>query len=260
MRAAEVRSRRGYQVLVAVGLVSYGLVHLVVAWIAVQVAIGGRGEASSSGALRELASQPFGLVLMVIMAVGLFTLVVWQVIEAAVGGQAADDEKDRWRERLRAAGRAVVYLVLGITAASLAIGARQASGQAEETLTSRLLALPFGVALVVILGAIVAGVGIGQILRGVKEKFTKDLRGGVRRPVRVLGKVGWSAKGIALVIVGLLFIWAALSANPERAGGLDAALGTIRSQPFGPVLLVAMAAGFACFGLFCFAWAKNAKH
>ena len=61
------------------------------------------------------------------------------------------------------------------------------------------------------------------------------------------------------MIVGLLFGLAALSYNPERAGGMDAALSTIRSQPFGPVLLIAMAAGFACFGLFCFVWAKNAK-
>ena len=74
---------------------SYGIVHLVLAWIAVQVAFGGRGDASSSGALRELASQPFGLALMVIMAVGLFTLVLWQGIEA-VGRWSRDrDEKDR---------------------------------------------------------------------------------------------------------------------------------------------------------------------
>jgi hypothetical protein len=113
---------------------------------------------------------------------------------------------------------------------------------------------------VVVVGAVVAGVGIAQIVRGVKSKFVEDLRGGVSGPVRTLGRVGYVAKGIALVIVGLLFGWAALSYNPQRAGGMDAALSTIRSQPFGPVLLIAMAAGFACFGLFCFAWAKNAKH
>ena len=260
MRAAEVRHQRGYRVLVAVGLVSYGIVHLVLAWIAVQVAIGGQGDASSSGALRELASQPFGFALMVIMAVGLFTLVLWQVIEAVVGGRAAEDEKDRLRQRLRAAGRAVVYLVLGVTAAALAIGASGGSGNAEQTVTARLLALPFGRILVGIVGAVVAGVGIGQIVRGVKSKFTEDLRSGVSQSVRILGTVGYVAKGIALVIIGLLFGLAALSYNPQRAGGMDAALGTIRSQPFGPVLLIAMAAGFACFGLFCFAWAKNAKH
>lgn len=261
MRAAQVRSKKGYQGLVSVGLVSYGIVHLVLAWIALQVAFGGGGDASTSGALRELASQPFGRVLMVVMAVGLFTLVLWQAFEAVVGGRASDDEKDRWRQRLRAGGRAIVYLVLGITATSLAIGAGGGGGgNAEETLTGRLLALPFGVPLVVIVGAVVAGVGIGQIVTGVKKKFTRDLRSGVSRPVQTLGTVGYVAKGIALVIIGILFAWAAVSYDPQKAGGLDAALSTIRSQPFGPVLLAAMAGGLACFGLFCFAWAKNAKH
>jgi hypothetical protein len=262
VRAAQVRNRQSYHVLVAVGLVSFGIVHLVLAWIALQVALGGRGDASGSGALRELAGQPFGKVLMIVMAVGLFTLVLWQAIEAVVGGRAADDEKDRWKNRFRAGGRAVVYLVLGVTAASLALGSGGGGGggQPEQTLTGRLLALPFGVALVVAVAAVIAGVGIAQIVNGVKTKFVRDLRSDVGRPVEVLGRVGYIAKGIALVIIGILFAWAALSYDPSKAGGMDAALTTIRSQPFGWVLLTAMAAGLACFGLFCFAWAKNAKH
>lgn len=239
---------------------SYGIVHLVLAWIALQVAFGERGDASSSGALRQLAGQPFGLVLMVVMAVGLFTLVLWQGIEAVVGGRASEDEKDRWKQRIRAAGRAIVYLVLGIIAAGLAAGGRGGGGNTEQTLTGRLLALPFGVALVLIVGAVVAGVGVSKIVTGIKRKFTRDLRSGVSKPVEVVGTVGYVAKGIALVIIGILFGWAALSHDPQKAGGMDAALSTIRSQPFGPVLLTAMAIGFACFGLFCFAWAKNAKH
>lgn len=265
MRAAEVRTKKSYQVLVAVGLVSYGIVHLVIAWIALQVAFSGRGDASSTGALRQLARQPFGFFLMVIMAVGLLTLVVWQTIEAVVGGPAAEDEKDRWKRRLRAAGRAVVYLVLAVTAAGLAMAARGSGGgggggNAEETLTGRLLALPFGVVLVLIVAAVVAGVGVSKIVTGVKAKFTRDLRSGVSPTVRTLGTFGYVAKGIALVIIGILFAWAALSYDPNKAGGLDAALATIRSQPFGPVLLAAMAVGLASFGLFCFAWARNAKH
>ena len=38
MPSAELASRHGYQVLVRVGLVSYRLVHVVLAWIAAQVA------------------------------------------------------------------------------------------------------------------------------------------------------------------------------------------------------------------------------
>ena len=75
----------------------------------------------------------------------------------------------------------------------------------------------------------------------------------------VLGTVGWIAKGIALGLIGLLFGWAAIRHDPKKAGGLDAALGTLRDQPFGSVLLLAMAAGFAAFAVYCFVWSRNAR-
>jgi hypothetical protein len=82
----------------------------------------------------------------------------------------------------------------------------------------------------------------------------------VSQGVRRLGSVGYIAKGIALAIVGVLFGWAAFTYDPEKAGGMDAALATIKNQPAGTVLLVAMAVGIACFGVYCFAWARFARY
>ena len=263
MPSAQLARRHGYQVLISVGLVSYGIVHLVLAWISAQVAFGGGGgeDASSTGALKELGAQPFGLVLLWVMAIGLLTLVPWQGLEA-VRGKPGADPKDELKNRGRAIGRAVVYLVLAVTAAAIAVGAGSSgsSGQAEDTVSARLMALPFGRVLVVGVGIAVLAVGISQILKGVRQKFVQDdLAGGVGRGVIILGTVGWAAKGIALVLIGLLFGWAAIRHDPKKAGGLDAALSTLRDQPFGTVLLLGMAAGFAAFGLYCFVWSRNAK-
>ena len=112
MDLGEVRHSRGYQQLVKVGLVSYGVVHLLVAWIALNLAFGKRGEASPNGALREVAKQPLGEILLWIMAVGLFALTVWQLIEATVGRDDPDREGNV-KGRARSAGRAAVYLALG---------------------------------------------------------------------------------------------------------------------------------------------------
>jgi Domain of Unknown Function (DUF1206) len=106
----------------------------------------------------------------------------------------------------------------------------------------------------------VIGIGIAQVVKGVKQKFIEDLELGVPRSVRRLGTVGYCAKGTALGIVGSLFIWAAVTYDPEKAGGLDAALSTVRDQPFGSVLLAIIAAGLACFGVYCFFWAKMARY
>ena len=60
------------------------------------------------------------------MAAGLFTLVVWQVVEATIGREEGDRD-GRLRKRLSSAGRAVVYLGLGILAVGWRLG-RAAAG------------------------------------------------------------------------------------------------------------------------------------
>lgn len=255
----QVRRSRGYHALVAVGLASYGLVHLVIAWIALQVAFGEKGDASSGGAISELASQPLGTVLLWVMALGLFILVPWQILEATIGREEPGRD-GRLRRRIASAGRAVVYLAFGVLTVGIILGADAAtSGDAQETVSSRLMDLPFGRALVGILGAIVIAIGISQIVKGVKQNFTEDLKTGASPLIRRLGTTGYCAKGIALGIIGGLFIWAGVSYDPDKAGGMDAALSTVRDQPFGTVLLVIMAAGIAAFGVYCFFWAKHAR-
>jgi hypothetical protein len=256
----EVRHSRGYQQLVKVGLVSYGVVHLLVAWIALNLAFGRRGDASPNGALKEVAKQPLGEGLLWVMAVGLFALTVWQLIEATVGRDDPNREGNV-KGRARSAGRAAVYLALGLLSIGVAVGSSSAqSGQGEETLTAKLMALPFGQVLVAAVGAAVLAVGISQVVKGVRQKFAEDLDRNVSQSVRRLGTVGYISKGIALAIVGVLFGWAAFTYDPEKAGGMDAALATIKNQPAGTVLLVAMAVGIACFGVYCFAWARFARY
>jgi hypothetical protein len=257
----QLRGSRGYQLLVAVGLVCYGVMHLLIAWIALRVAWGGGGDASQQGALRTLSRTGAGPVLLVVVAVGMLTLVVWQTAEAVFGyGRVAQqhDEKRRLRKRLSSAGRALVYLVIGVSAARLVLGAGSSGGQ-EDSMTGKLLQAPFGRLLVVLVAAAILAVAISQVLRGVRQKFTEDLEGDRTRLVLALGTAGYVAKGIALAIVAGLFGWAALTSQPKRAGGLDAALHTVVSQPQGALLLTVLAVGFAAFGVFCFVWARNAR-
>jgi hypothetical protein len=257
----QLRRTRGYPILVTVGLVSYGVVHLLIAWIALRIAWGGGGDASQQGALSALAKTGAGPVLLAVVALGMLTLALWQVVEAVFGhGRVAEqhDEKARTRKRLSSAGRAAVYLLLGISAARLVVGAGSSGGQ-EHSLTSRLMGVTLGRVLVVVVAAAILAVGISQVVRGVKHKFTEDLTGDRTRSTLALGAAGYVAKGVALGVVAGLFAWAALTYDPKKAGGLDAALHTVGSQPLGSVLLTVLALGFAAFGLYCFVWSRNAR-
>ena len=67
---------------VRIGLIAYGVVHLMVGFLAVQLALGSGGKsASQKGALAEIADQPFGKVLVWGIAIGMVLLVVWRVLQ-----------------------------------------------------------------------------------------------------------------------------------------------------------------------------------
>ena len=52
-------------------------------------------------------------------------------------------------------------------------------------------------------------------------------------------------------------LYAAFTQDPDKSGSTDKALHTVLQQPFGPYLLMALAAGIACYGLFNFARARH---
>jgi len=256
---------------IRVGLVVYGVMHLLIALIAFQLVLGEAGgqKASGSGAFAELADSGLGRAVLWVMVLGFLMLVVWQGIEAAVGHRDEEGGK-RLAKRLVNAGRAVVYAVLGVSAATTALnagspgGGSGGGGASTDTFTARLMSAPGGQILVVVVGLAVVGVGAALVYRGVKEKFTKHLDAGAkqgerRKPIVLLGKVGYAAKGVALAAVGVLFLVAGVRHDPDKSGGLDAALRELLQEPFGGWLVGAVALGLAAFGLYCFAWARHLK-
>ncbi|MGN6128726.1 MAG: DUF1206 domain-containing protein [Nocardioidaceae bacterium] len=246
-------------VAVRLGLVAYGLVHLVIAWLAFRLALGGGGNASSKGALNQLATTTPGRLSLYLVGAGMAALVVWQLLEALVGHRE-EDGFARVRKRVTSAGKAVVYGVLGLSAVKVAIGAR--SGGGTDGLTAKLMSMPGGPVIVALVGAGVLVVAGFLAHRGWTGKFMKKLDVGGRtgkdgRAHRLFGKAGYLTKALALAIIGGLFIWAAFTHDPQKSGGLDQALHKLLQAPFGLPLLVAVAVGIACYGLFCLAWARH---
>ena len=251
--ANEVRYSRWYGIAITVGLIAYGVVYLLIAWIALQLAWGKSSqEASQQGALQELADKPFGDVLLWIVAIGLFALVIWRAIELAYGH--LDLEK-----KVSSIGRGLVYLVLGISAVKVALGSSGSSTSQQESLSARLMANGPGRVLVVVIGLAIIAVGVRDIYKAITKKFTEDLTGGVSETTILLGRIGYASKGVAFIVVGALFGWAAIAYDPKKAGGLDTALRTIKDQPFGSVLLTILALGIAAFGVYAFVWSRNAR-
>lgn len=248
---------------VRIGLVAYGVVHLLIAWVAIQLALGDRSsgeEASSSGALDQLAETPLGGTLLYVVAAGFAALVIWQGIEA-VAGRRDQDGKKRTSKRIGSGLKTVLYGSLGWSALKIAAGGGS-GGDGTDTMTAKIMQLPAGQWLVGIVGIAVLGYGGRLIYRGLSEDFMDKLTAGGQvgdagTTFKNLGKAGYAAKGAALLVVGGLFLWAAATHDAKKSGGLDQALHEVLKQPFGSPMLIALALGIACYGLFCFAWARH---
>jgi hypothetical protein len=253
--------------LARVGLLAYGVVHLLVAWLALQLAWGGGSEESAdqSGAMATLAEQPLGTPLLWVIGIGLIALATWQAAEVLRWRWGWSATGRTRRKALftsaRAIAKAVVYAALAVLAIRFATGAGQSSGSAQRETTAGVLGWPGGRWLVFAAAAVLLGVGVQHVWKGLTLGFLKqiDTRGcsvGIVTTVTRVGAVGFPGKGIALGLVGWLIGYAAWTFDPDKASGLDGALRTVLDAPYGQWLLTLVAVGIAAFGAFCLVRAR----
>lgn len=258
-RAAE--NSKVFRTLARIGYVVLGIVHIVIGAVAISIVMGGGGAAADQGgAMAQIRQTPLGVLLLWIIALGLLALAIWQIVQAFL--ERNPDAKKKWGYRLKYVGTAVAYLAIGWTALVYALGGQSSSSQSSQVFSAQLLATPGGVFLLVLIGLLIAGIGVAFIVRGATRAFKKHLNlpSGVARPgIVTFGAVGYIAKGIAIGVAGILFIVAAFTHDPHKAGGLDSALRTLATLPFGAVILWVVGAGLIIYGVFCFARARYAK-
>jgi hypothetical protein len=249
--------------LTRAGFIGYGLVHLLLAWLALQIAFGTpAADGDQSGALRELAAQPFGSALVIAIAIGFVAMAIWQAFEAAIGHRSEQGNR-RTLERIASVGRVLVYGYFAWTCFKVNKGAT-AGGDQQQQSAADLMASSGGRLAVGIAGVGLAALGVGLAVYGWREEFKRHLNLGqmptaMRRNSVLLGKAGYLAKGVAYGIAGVLLAVAAYNFDPDKARGLDSALHALAEQPFGTLLLAVVALGIAAFSVFCFVQAKYRK-
>lgn len=244
--------------LARVGFVVYGVIHLLVGVIAFQLAWGGGGQADQSGAMAALAENGFGKVVLWAGAAGFAALTFWCLSEAVLGSRGPDGSR-QLGETVKFVGKAALFLAFGVLAVRFAVGA--GGGGSEESATATLLGLPGGRFIVGGIGVAMVAIGIYHVYKGVTKSFLEDLDGAAEggssgTAITTLGVIGYPAKGVAIGLVGVLFVVAAVRHDPDDAGGLDEALKTLQDQPFGPWLLTIIAVGIAAFGIYLFGRAR----
>ena len=246
---------------VRLGLVSYGVVHLSLGWLIGSLALGeNEGSASKNGALHQVREQPWGSVLLWVMTAGFVALTLWQLFDAVAGHRASTGHK-RTFKRASSLVKAAIYAAFAY--GSWKVGTRGSAGQdGTEPFVAKVLGLPAGQLLVGLMGLAIAVWAIALVGSGITGKFKEHLDAEAHSSdlsntyVRI-GTIGYVGKGIALLAVAGLILWAAKTSDPDKSGGLDEAMRKILAEPYGSYLLLMIAAGLSCYGLFCFARARH---
>ncbi|NYF16491.1 hypothetical protein HDC37_001305 [Microbacterium sp. AK009] len=261
--ARAVEDAGWFRVLARSGYVANGVVHLILGVLTLAIALGSDGASDQTVVFKAIAAAPLGFAALWALAVGLSALGLWQLVQSVLMRRRGDEMRLAvWGRRLGAVGQAVIFLALGLISAAVALGARPDAEETTEDLSSVLLAIWGGAA---VLGLTGLGVGIGGvafIVMGVRRSFENRMTlpgGRLGTTIRFLGVVGFLAKGIALTIVGILLLTATVTADADVAGGLDGAVQALFRLALGPFLVAAVGVGLLCYGVFCMFRARYAR-
>ncbi|MBA3423415.1 MAG: DUF1206 domain-containing protein [Rubrobacteraceae bacterium] len=242
------------------GYLAYGVVYVLVGFLAVQAAIGGGKTASQEGALSTVLRAPLGKVLLGLIVVGLLGYAMWRLIQ---GVRDPENEGKDARGIVKRADHVVNGLfhgALALSAGQLALGGGGGSGSPDD-LAAQLMSQPFGRWLILAAGAIIIVAGLYQFRKAYKADFRDEIKSGEmsasrKRWTTRVGRVGYVARGVVFGVIGVFLALAALQTDPQQARGLGGALQTLAQQPFGPYVLGTVAAGLIAYGVFMFVMAR----
>jgi hypothetical protein len=250
---------RWFEWLARAGLVARGAIYAIIGALALEVAFGSGGKTTNQkGALAEIAQQPGGKILLVLMAIGLFGYAFWRLLRAAVGH--GPEETDDGKERLKGLASGLAYTSLFITCLSILWGSSSSGGSPDKA-TGGVLGWPGGQVIVAIAGLVLIGVGLYQGYEGVKKEFlekskTEQMNEKTEKAFTALGMAGHLARMVVFALIGYFLTKAAIDFDPDKAVSVDGALAAVAKASYGPVLLGIVAAGMIAFGAYSIADAR----
>ncbi|HWE80613.1 MAG TPA: DUF1206 domain-containing protein [Gaiellaceae bacterium] len=244
-----------FEVLARAGFVARGLVYAIIGILAFKLAIGSGGKLTNQqGALKTVAHQQFGHLLLTLLAIGLGGYSLWRIARAAIGH--GPEGSDKGFDRLAALGSGIAYGAMCAIAVEILLGGGSggSSGKPSKA-TGGVLGWPGGTWIVGIAGAVMVGIALYQGYRGITQSFlddskTEQMSAAVRRWISRVGTVGHMARMVVFGLVGIFLVKAAIEYQPTAAVGLDGALAKLAHQSYGSWLLGLVAAGLVAFAVY----------
>lgn len=255
MRRPQTQAAPWIETLARVGFVAKALLYMTIGVLAGCAGMGrGGGTTDTRGAMARLRALPFGRALLVAVAIGLAGYAVWRFVEGITDPDQRGSDAKGLALRSSFVARGALHLWLAYAAAKAAMGHPSSTGGARtKSATATALQLPKGEWLVWAVALGVAVFGAYQLYRAFAAKLSRDVDDGKAAAeagpwVVVVSRIGIAARGVVFIAVGWLLVRAARTRDPNQAGGLADALGTLAQLGRWP--FVAIAAGLIAYGVY----------
>lgn len=242
------------------GFAAKAVVYVTVGALAVLAATGRGGETTDSmGALENISGQPFGQVMLGVLALGLACYAVWRLLSAFADAEGKGGGLKGYGARAGFLASGLAHIGLAFGAAMLLLG-RGSSGGSDDAgtqdMTAQVMEVPWGRWLVILGGIFMAMAGIMEWVKAAKgtDQSKMSLEGVAAANhdwVRRMSAIGHGARGVVFVLIGIFLAQAGWQSNAGKARGIAGALDALASQPYGPWLLGATALGLMAYGSHC---------
>ncbi|MBU3189588.1 DUF1206 domain-containing protein [Clostridium bowmanii] len=252
---AETMARLGYA--------TRGLIFFVIGLLAFLLAFRNGGKTTDQqGAIAAIGSQPGGRILLCIVLIGVICYSLWGLIQVVINPLHKKNDIKGISARIGYLFSSIAYAFLALPTYDLITDGSRAAvngkqGVQTQNYVAKILTIPFGQWMVVLVAIPVILFGIFQIFKGIMPHFGRQLHlikltSPQLKCVKSLGRFGIISRGIIVTLVGVFLIIAAYTSNSENAKGFSSTIMSLISHPYGRWLMGIIALGLMALGVYDF--------
>lgn len=248
------------RIMARFGCISIGLVYCLIGLIALLNLLKiTSAVADEEGIMHFVLELPLGEVILGIIGIGLVGYIIWRFYEAIVDPYEMGNDWKSIITRIGIALTGVAYATIAYAAWEELRGTYTDGEQEQRQMVAEVLQWDMGAWLIGLAALPVLITAGAQFYYGASNAFTRRLNTESLSKDREnvifwLGKIGYFARGIILLVICLFFIKAALQEDPSEIGNTDSAFDFMGKGWAGHSFFVIVALGTISYGLFMFAF------
>ena len=208
----------------------------------------------TTGAIRAIASQPFGRVLSGAIAFCLMGYVVWRGIQAFLDPEHSGLNAADIVRRIGYGCSGLVYASIAYSVVEILMEAPESDDKTAEEWALIVMQQPFGRWLVGAGGLVFFSVGCYYFYRSVKAEFRKRFKrhhmsDAEKTWASVVGRVGIAARGVVYVVIGIFAVRAAWLFDADEIKTTEQVLKLFNDNPTNEIILFTLGVGFVAYGV-----------